>query len=98
MENLQMTLLQNQYCYVLGLYHSQQDTTLSLELRHIIPSYGTYFIKGDFNICSQKTSAHQVYLTLKSLGLNQIIHAATYFEGGRLDQAWLRSESESCSI
>ena len=54
MENLQMTLLQNQYCYVLGLYHSQQDTTLSLELRQIIPSYGTCLIIGDFNICSKK--------------------------------------------
>ena len=93
-----MTLLQNQYCYVLGLYCSQQDTTLSLELRQIILSYGTCLIIGDFNICSKKTSAHQVFLTLKSLGFNQIIHEATHFEGGHLDQAWLRSEKESCSI
>ena len=32
------------------------------------------------------------------MGFNQKIHEATHFEGGHLDQAWLRSEKESCSI
>ena len=97
-ESLQMTLLQNHHCYVLGRYHSQQDTTLALELRQIIPSSGTCLIIGDFNLCSKKTSTHQVFLTLKSLGFNLIIHEATHIEGGHLDQAWLRSEKESCNI
>ena len=41
---------------------------------------------------------HQVFLTLKALGFSQIIDEATHIEGGHLDQAWLRSEKESCSI
>ena len=31
-------------------------------------------------------------------GFSQIIDEATHIEGGHLDQAWLRSEKESCSI
>ena len=97
-ECLQMTLLQNHYCYVLGLYRSQQDKTLSLKLKEIVPSSGTCLIIGDFNLCSKRMLNHQVFLTLKALGFSQIIDEATHIEGGHLDQAWLRSEKESCSI
>ena len=97
-ESLQMTLLKSQQLYVLGLYRSKPDKILSSELCRVIPANGPCLVIGDFNICSQKRSNHQVFNILRSLGFNLLLHEATHFEGGHLDQAWIRNQNSNLDI
>ena len=84
-ESLQMTLLKSNELHVLGLYRSKPDIVLSSELSRVIPATGPCLVIGDFNICSKKTPNHQVFIILRSLGFNLLLHEATHFEGGHLD-------------
>ena len=93
-----MTLLKSNELHVLGLYRSKPDIVLSSELSRVIPATGPCLVIGDFNICSKKTPNHQVFIILRSLGFNLLLHEATHFEGGHLDQAWIRNQKSNCSI
>ena len=89
-EDLQLTILESKNLCVIGLYRSNADQTLSLQLKELIPAVGTCLIIGDFNLCTQRSPSHEVFITLKALGFNLIVTEATHFDGGHLDQAWLR--------
>ena len=93
-----MTLLKSQQLYVLGLYRSKPDKIFSSELCRVIPADGPCLVIGDFNICSQKSSNHQVFHILRSLGFNLLLHESTHFEGGHLDQAWIRNQNSNLDI
>ena len=78
---------------MIGLYRSNGDSELATVLKDIIPLSGSCLVIGDFNICSVRSPAHEVFTTLKSLGFKQQLCGATHFEGGHLDQTWVRTNA-----
>ena len=89
-EDLQITILESENLCVIGLYRSNADRTLSLHLKDLIPASGNCLIIGDFNLCTRRSPSHEVFLTMKALGFVLLVSEATHFDGGHLDQAWLR--------
>ena len=76
----------------------QSDKELVTLLREIIPADGCCLVIGDFNICAVEQPNHEVFTTLKSRGFHPLISEATHFEGGHLDQAWIRGADMEYSI
>jgi hypothetical protein len=89
-EDLQMTIFESENLSVISLYRSNSDGSLRQLLLEMIPAAGTCLVIGDFNICTRRTPNHEVFITLKSLGFKPLVTEATHFDGGHLDQAWLR--------
>ena len=92
-EDLQITILESENLCVIGLYRSSEDRSLSLYLKELIPDTGNCLIIGDFNLCTRRLPSHEVFLTMKALGFKRLISEATHFDGGHLDQIWLRIEN-----
>ena len=98
--NRQITIMESRECCVMGLYRSAEDTTLSNRLRTMIPKVGPFMVTGDFNICLAKDPDHEVFKTLRTMGFSpltseemrnkKMTSEATHFDGGHIDQAWLR--------
>ena len=74
----------------MSLYRSGNDETLGQVLKENIPSAKNCLVIGDFNICTRKFPNHEVFAILKSDGFKLLLDVATHFDGGHLDQAWLR--------
>ena len=92
-EDLQLTSLESENLTVVCLYRSNADKTLAMHLKKIIPAIGTCLIIGDFNICSKKQPNHEVFRELQSMGFNCLVEEATHYNGGHIDQAWIRSST-----
>ena len=90
MEALQVSILESENLCVITLYRSRNDNTLGQVLQENIPAVKNCLVIGDFNICSRKFPNHEVFAILKSLGFKLLLTEATHFDGGHLDQAWLR--------
>ncbi len=90
-ENLQISLIEAEDFNIVCLYRSDPDRSLATHLKNIIPPAGCCLVVGDFNICSMKHPDHEVFATLRSMHFNLLVSEATHFDGGHLDQAWLRS-------
>ena len=93
-ENLQITCLNLQNLLVVCLYKSSSDITLATELQYIIPPGIPCLIMGDFNICLSRSSQHEVFTMLRSMGFQVQVSEATHFAGGHLDQIWVRNLTE----
>ena len=89
-EDLQITILESENLCVIGLYRSNADRTLCLQLQELIPAVGNCLIIGDFNLCTRRSPSHDLFITLKSLEFKLLVSEATHLDGGHLDQAWLR--------
>ena len=62
-----------------------------MELSNIIPKTSPCLLIGDLNICSMANPNHEVFTALRLLGFQLLISEATHYNGGKIDQAWLRS-------
>ena len=80
---------------VIKIYRSQQDTNITMLLGHLIPAVGNVLIIGDMNICSRSESKHSAFQLLRQKGFENQISEATHFGGGALDQAWLRTTTDT---
>ena len=94
-EFLQITVIRSEDLTVVGLYRSAGDRNLAADLKKVVPTTGPCLVIGDFNICSAKSPNHEVFKSLKSMGFKLLTQEATHFEGGHIDQAWLKSNSTS---
>ena len=94
-EFLQITVIKSKDLTVVGLYRSAGDRNLAADLKKVVPTTGPCLVIGDFNICSAKSPNHEVFKSLKSMGFKLLTQEATHFEGGHIDQAWLKSNSTS---
>ena len=104
----QISIMESRELCVIGLYRSNEDTTLPNTLRRIIPAVGPIMVTGDFNKCLAKYPEHEVFQVLRTMGLKPIISKemekkkitseATHFKGGHIDQAWLREGDMDSTI
>ena len=92
-EDLQITVSESDNFCIIGLYRSNGDKKLSHYLKEVIPNTGSCIILGDFNICTQRSSNHEAFEILKTLGFKLLTTEASHIDGGHLDQIWLRSEN-----
>ena len=68
---------------------------MAMYLKEIIPAATNCLVIGDFNLCIKKFLNHEVFKTLKDLGFSSLVSEATHFDGGHLDQAWLRNKDKN---
>jgi hypothetical protein len=71
---------------------------LAQQLKELIPAVGSCLIIGDFNICTSRSPSHEVFISLKALGFKLLVSEATHFDGGHLDQAWLRVTTSTTDV
>ena len=93
--DLQISVFEAEDLTVIGIYRSQQDTNITMLLGHLIPAVGNVLIIGDMNICSRSESKHSAFQLLRRKGFENQISEATHFGGGALDQAWLRTTTDT---
>ena len=78
---------------VIGIYRSKDDKNLLRHLRNIVPMTGNCLVIGDLNLCTQGKPNHKVFEGLRSMHFKLLNFEATHFDGGHIDQAWLRTSS-----
>ena len=97
-ELLQISVFESEDLCVIGIYRSSSDRNLGIVLANVIPKFGSCLIIGDLNICSKASSKHFFLESLRQRGFKLLTNEATHWDGGALDQAWLRKAPDVTKI
>ena len=89
-EKVQITLLSSPELDIINIYRSQGMDTAELanDLRYMINKSKLTIVCGDLNLCYIDDYNNELTKMFKREGFQQLVHEATHFMGGHIDQVY----------
>ena len=95
--NYQLTKICSEELTIINVYRSAGADTANFidDLVSLVENSKDTLIVGDFNICYALHQFHEVFVTLTSMGFDQLVQKPTHIDGGQIDLVFLHASNSS---